>query len=409
MLPDQIRISDFSYELPDERIARFPVTDRGQSKLLVFRNQTLIHTAFDNLVEWLPDGSCLFWNDTRVIQARLRFKKTTGSLVEVFLLEPVSPAGYALMFTCHGHCIWKALIGNQKKWKGGPLCSTAVVNGTRITVSVEIVEQTRDEPLVRLSWEPENLSFAEILDRFGETPIPPYLKRAAVGEDKIRYQTIYASYDGSVAAPTAGLHFNQEVIERLSQKGIRISAVTLHVGAGTFIPVKSKTVEGHQMHPEPVTINRSVIVELLHSRKELITAVGTTTLRSLESLYWIGRKIRDNYPGSNQPLILEQWEAYRYKEVIDYHEIMSEVLDYMDASHLGHLAFVTRLMIVPGYDFQMIGRLMTNFHQPGSSLLLLVAALTGNYWKTIYQYALDNGFRFLSYGDSSLLDQYPQP
>ena len=405
MLANEIKIENYTYDLPDERIARFPLAKRDESKLLVFRNKVLSQTTFQHIDELLPDHSVLFWNNTKVIQARLLFRKPTGSLIEVFLLEPSDPPEYATMFSSQGSCTWQVIIGNKKKWKSGILMAVAQTGHGNVTLTAACVDPEDPNTRVRFSWKPEILTFAEVTDLFGQTPIPPYLKRNPVEEDKSRYQTIYAHHDGSVAAPTAGLHFSPTVVAGLKQKGIQIRHVTLHVGAGTFIPVKSRTIDGHSMHAETVIIKRSEIEVLLNTHPDLITAVGTTTLRSLESLYWIGHKMCTHSLVLNQPLRVEQWDPYAATDRIDYKESLRSVLKYLDQNHLDSLGFSTRLIIVPGYDFQIVNRLITNFHQPSSTLLLLVAAFTGNRWKDIYRYALDNGFRFLSYGDSSLLER----
>ncbi|MFH0761698.1 MAG: S-adenosylmethionine:tRNA ribosyltransferase-isomerase [Bacteroidota bacterium] len=405
MLVNEIRIENYTYDLPDERIARFPLTNRDQSKLLVFKNNELSETSFQNIGELLPENSFLFWNNTRVIQARLLFRKETGGVIEVLLLEPSDPREYATMFSCKGTCTWQVIIGNKKKWKSGFLTAVAQTQHGDVTLTAACIDPEDPDPHVRFSWKPENLTFAEISDLFGQTPIPPYLKRSPVEEDKSRYQTIYARHDGSVAAPTAGLHFSPTVVAKLKQKGIHIRTVTLHVGAGTFIPVKSITIEGHSMHAENVSINKSEIEDLLITDPDLLTAVGTTTLRSLESLYWIGQKICNNGLRLHQPLTVEQWDPYCQTETIGYKNSLQSVLNYLDKNRIDRIEFSTRLIIVPGYDFHVVNRLITNFHQPSSTLLLLIAAFVGDRWKDIYRYALDNGFRFLSYGDSSLLER----
>lgn len=405
MLANTIKIEDYSYDLPDERIARFPLSNRDESKLLLFRNDRISQTTFKHIDQFLPDHSVLFWNNTRVIQARLLFRKPTGSLIEVFLLEPSVPPEYATMFASKGSCAWKVIIGNKKKWKSGILMAETRYGQEIVTLKASFMDTEGPDMQVRFSWEPHILTFAEVTDLFGQTPIPPYLKRNPVETDKSRYQTIYARHDGSVAAPTAGLHFSPEVVERLIHKGIQIRHVTLHVGAGTFVPVKTGTIGEHSMHAETVIIQRSEIEALLHTDPELITAVGTTTLRSLESLYWIGYRMCTSGFGLNEPLSVGQWDPYTAGKRIDYQESLRSVLQYLDHNRLDNLEFTTRLIIVPGYTFHIVNRLITNFHQPSSTLLLLVAALAGNRWKDIYRYALDNDFRFLSYGDSSLLEK----
>jgi len=309
------------------------------------------------------------------------------------------------MFSSKGCCTWHVIIGNKKKWKNGTLTAAAQTLGGNITLTATCLNAEETDSKVRFEWEPSDLTFAEVTDQFGQTPIPPYLKRNPIQEDKSRYQTIYARHNGSVAAPTAGLHFSPEVIDSLSRKGIQIRPVTLHVGAGTFIPVKSRTIGEHSMHAESVSIMRSEIEAILNTDPKLVTAVGTTTLRSLESLYWIGHKLCTHAFTMNQPVQVDQWDPYKSTERIDYKDSLKSVLNYLDQNRMDSIGFSTRLIIVPGYEFKIVNRLITNFHQPSSTLLLLVAAFTGNRWKEIYRYALDNGFRFLSYGDSSLLER----
>jgi len=351
----------------------------------------------------LPSDSILIWNDTKVIPARLEFKKSTGAPVEIFLIEPCSPPDYATMFNQFGSCTWKAIIGNQKKWKGEALERVFDSDSGHVKLSAEYADG-KDKSLILLKWSPGDHAFAKILDLFGKTPIPPYLKRDSSEKDKTDYQTVYANYDGSVAAPTAGLHFTTELIEKLKQKNIRVDSLTLHVGSGTFIPVKSKTIGDHRMHAETVIIDKSTIKDLLHTAPAKLTLVGTTSLRSVESLFWLGQKIFLD-PGLDvDHLCVDQWEPYNHKHIIDAKESMIAVLNFLDQWGLEQIHFITSLMIVPGYPFRLVNRLITNFHQPSSTLLLLVSALTGNKWRDIYNYALANNFRFLSYGDSSLLE-----
>jgi S-adenosylmethionine:tRNA ribosyltransferase-isomerase len=401
----EIRIEDYQYDLPSERIARYPLQDRDGSKMLVFRNGQVSHTGFSDLPGLLPPDSLVIWNNTRVIPARLQLHKATGALIEIFLLEPQDLNGYTTVFSGQGACTWKTIIGNQKKWKGGKLEGWGHDESGAVYLSAEYADP-EDKTLIKLSWEPENLPFARILEIFGKTPIPPYLKRDSDEQDKTRYQTVYANYDGSVAAPTAGLHFTPEVIANLKQRNIRFDSLTLHVGSGTFIPVKSKMIGEHPMHAETVYIGIRTIRDLMATKPEDLTVVGTTSLRSLESLFWIGQKMVRNPEYGAGPLSVDQWEPYEHSSITDVRESLDAVLRYLGDRELDHIQFITRLIIAPGYQFKIARRLITNFHQPSSTLLLLVSALVGPKWRNIYDYALANDFRFLSYGDSSLLEMH---
>jgi S-adenosylmethionine:tRNA ribosyltransferase-isomerase len=399
----EIRIEEYRYDLPDDRIALYPLANRDQSKLLVFRNSQISQTHFFDLPDLLPADSLLVWNNTKVIPARLEFLKPSGALIEIFLLEPDSPSDYTTMFNKDGSCTWKVIIGNQRKWKRNQLIRTIESSTGQVKLTAEYADGM-DRNRVQLKWSPGNLKFAQILEVFGKTPIPPYLKRDSDNNDKIRYQTIYANFDGSVAAPTAGLHFTAELIEKMRRKNIRVDSLTLHVGSGTFIPVKSKTIGGHEMHPETVIIEKSLIKNLLSSEPAKLTVVGTTSLRSLESLFWLGYKIFYHPDLDENRLCVDQWEPYDQKDNIDFQESLNAILNFLDKRGLEQIRFITRLIIVPGYRFRIVNRLITNFHQPCSTLLLLVSAMIGDKWQDIYNYALANKFRFLSYGDSSLLE-----
>ncbi len=399
-----IRSKDYTYILPEERIAHFPLGERDQSKLLIFKNNQITHDSFKDLDQLLPPDSFLFWNNTRVIQARLLFRKPTGSPVEVFLLEPAEPAEHTLSFASTGTCVWHTIIGNKKKWKAGLLSVSTISKGATFTLTAELVGSGNQENLVRLSWDPADLTFAEITEIFGQTPIPPYLNRVAVEIDRIRYQTVYARFDGSVAAPTAGLHFSPDSIEKLHKKGIVMVPITLHVGAGTFVPLKADSVADHSMHTEAVIIPKAAIEKLLSLEPAEITAVGTTTIRTLESLYWLGVKLASYKEWPDETPQIDQWDPYAGNCTPETKTSLENVIRYMTDTGKDLLEFSTRLMIIPGYKFRIVKRLITNFHQPGSTLLLLVAAFTGDQWKDIYQYALNHEFRFLSYGDSSLLE-----
>ncbi|OFY51922.1 MAG: S-adenosylmethionine tRNA ribosyltransferase [Bacteroidetes bacterium GWF2_49_14] len=399
-----IRSKDYSYILPDARIAHFPLKERDQSKLLIFKNNQITHGSFKDLDHWLPTDSLIIWNNTRVIQARLLFRKSTGSPVEVFLLEPIEPVEHTQSFASTGTCVWQTIIGNKKKWKSGLLIASTNNKGATYNLTAELVKSFNHRNLVRLSWDPAELTFAEITEIFGQTPIPPYLNRVAEDIDKIRYQTVYARIDGSVAAPTAGLHFSPDSIEKLQKKGIGMVPITLHVGAGTFVPVKADSVADHSMHTEVVLIPKAAIEKLISLDPVKITAVGTTTIRTLESLYWLGVKLASCQDWPEETPQIDQWDPYTGNSIPETQTSLENVIRYMNDTGKVLLEFSTRLMIIPGYQFRIAKRLITNFHQPGSTLLLLVAAFTGGQWKEIYQYALDHEFRFLSYGDSSLLE-----
>ena len=399
----EIRIEDYLYDLPQNRIALYPLEYRDQSKLLVFRNGQTSQSSFYNLPDLLPADSVLIWNNTKVIPARLEFKKSSGALIEIFLLEPFSPSGYATVFNQDVCCIWNVIIGNQKKWKGESLVREMDSPKGIIRLSAEYAGDKNNNRIL-FKWLPEKLSFAQILDLFGKTPIPPYLKRDSNDIDKTRYQTVYANFDGSVAAPTAGLHFTPDLIQKLKQKNIRLDSVTLHVGAGTFIPVKSDTISDHRMHAETVIIGKSIIRDLLQIAPDKLTVVGTTTLRSLESMFWLGQKIALHPELEVNQLCVDQWEPYKYTHAIDIKHSLNTIMHFLNKRELEEIQFITRLIIVPGYPFKLVNRLITNFHQPSSTLLLLVSALIGDQWREIYHYALAHDFRFLSYGDSSLLE-----
>ena len=405
--PKDIRIADFTYELPDERIAKYPLTERDASKLLVYRGDKISHCRFRDLPSLLPEGSLVVMNNTRVIRARLHFRKAategpTGALIEVFCLEPAEPADYVLMFQQTRTCTWHCLIGNAKKWKAGALQRSLNVGGQNITLCVERLEGD----IVRFSWDSDELTWAQVLEACGELPIPPYLNRQTEESDLKTYQTVYSKVKGSVAAPTAGLHFTPAVLEALQQRGIERAELTLHVGAGTFKPVKSERMEGHEMHAEWIYVPRTVVEALLRHGGEC-TAVGTTSVRTLESLYFIGRKIMANPEATEDELKVGQWEPYASasREATEKQDALRAILEWMDRHGTDALHTSTQIIIVPGYSYHYVRRMITNFHQPQSTLLLLVSAFVGdNRWRDIYSYALDNGFRFLSYGDSSLLE-----
>ena len=398
-----IDIKDYFYDLPDSRIAKRPLERRDHSKLLHYSKGEISSHSFPKIIDILPENCLLVRNNTRVIQARLNFRKETGANIEIFCLEPVAPKSYELNFVASGPVEWICMIGNAKKWKSGPLEQEVIIRKSKVFLRASMMEQTANLFLIRFDWNNTDISFADILESAGSTPIPPYLNRKAREEDKTWYQTVYAQLNGSVAAPTAGLHFTDEVFVSLSKKGIIIEEVTLHVGAGTFRPVQAEKISDHQMHVEALIVNRSSIHNLISHLDNGITAIGTTSLRTLESLYWLGKKLLESSK-PNDKLSIEQWEPYQDKNEISTKDSLSAILTYMDKKNLKNIEFSTRLIIVPGYKFKLVKRLITNFHQPGSTLLLLVAAFIGEDWRSLYQYALENDFRFLSYGDSSLLE-----
>jgi len=399
---EQIRIEEFNYPLPDERIAKFPLTKRDESKLLVYRNGKIDEAVFKQLSDYLPQGSMLVYNNTRVIQARMLFQKETGAQIEVFCLEPVIPHDYALVFQQTESCSWLCLVGNLKKWKEGALHKTIRMDDKEVVLSAERIKTTGDSHLVRFSWNNPQVTFAELLDAAGILPIPPYLHRETRESDLQTYQTVYSKIKGSVAAPTAGLHFTPEVLAGLDAKGFTREEVTLHVGAGTFKPVKSEVIGDHEMHTEFISVHRSAI-ENIRTNLGRIIAVGTTSVRTLESLYYMGRTLVNNPDATSEELVVTQWTPYHDTEEVTTHEALTALLDYLDRNQTDTLLSATQIMIAPGYEFKIVKGIITNFHQPKSTLLLLISAFVNGNWKSIYNYALDNDFRFLSYGDSSLL------
>lgn len=394
-----IRIEDYAYELPDERIARYPLSPRDSSKLLIYRNKCISESVFSRLEDFLPENALLVFNNTKVIQARMIFRKETGALIEVFCLEPKNPADYAQSFSQTQFCTWLCLIGNAKRWKNGKL-KCEIENGE---CTVEKLESYGETHLIRFEWNNPRYTFADILEKYGELPIPPYLNRKTEEKDKETYQTVYSKIKGSVAAPTAGLHFTSNVFDSLRKKNIRIEELTLHVGAGTFKPVKSDTLEGHEMHTEYISVKRSVIESLINNQGRIF-AVGTTSVRTLESLYYIGVKLKHNPQIPFEDLSINQWFPYsENSNLISSKKALQNILDYMDKQKIDVLTTHTQILIAPGYEFKLVNAIITNFHQPQSTLLLLISAFVEGDWKSIYDYALENEFRFLSYGDSSLL------
>lgn len=403
--PKHIRISEFNYPLPDERIAKFPLPVRDQSKLLVYRHGEVSEDRFTSLPSYLPTGSLMIFNNTKVIQARLHFRKETGALIEVFCLEPIGPNDYALNFQQTEHAAWLCMIGNLKKWKEGTLKREMTVKEQPITLTATRGKCHGTSHWVDFRWDNPEITFADILEVFGELPIPPYLNRDTQESDKETYQTVYSKIKGSVAAPTAGLHFTPRVLDALKEKGIDLEELTLHVGAGTFKPVKSEEIEGHEMHTEYISVSYGTIEKLIaHNGKAI--AVGTTSVRTLESLYHIGVTLLKNPDATEEELHVHQWQPYETAEEaanITSVKALQAILDYLNRHDMEALHTSTQIIITPGYDYKIVCAMVTNFHQPQSTLLLLVSAFVKGNWRKIYDFALGHDFRFLSYGDSSLL------
>lgn len=414
-----IHIGEYNYPLPDERIAKYPLKERDHSKLLIYKRGQIEEHRFDSLPDHLPKGLPVIFNNTKVIQARLHFRKETGALIEVFCLEPALPADYAQNFQQTGSCQWLCMIGNLKKWKEGSLTRSINVHGHTLTLNATRGESQGTSHLVTFNWQMETANedtasitptFADVLEAIGELPIPPYLNRDTEEGDKETYQTVYSKIKGSVAAPTAGLHFTPTVLEELDTRGVEREEVTLHVGAGTFKPVKSEEIGDHEMHTEYISVSRQTIERLIAYGGEAI-AIGTTSVRTLESLYYLGVNIALNPQPPEDHLHVPQWMPYEYSQAIigegvpkiSTIDALHTLLDYMNSHHIDVLHASTCIIIAPGYDFHIVRAIVTNFHQPQSTLLLLVSALIGDDWKRVYDYALSHDFRFLSYGDSSLL------
>lgn len=404
--PKEIQIEDFNYPLPEERIAKFPLEQRDQSKLLVYKQGTIRQDVYKNIEHYLPENAALVFNNTRVVQARMHFTNRNGKTIEIFCLEPAQKhLNLALAMSETASVEWICLVGGAKKWKEEFLSCTFAVNNQTCELKVEKLEALSGSFKIRFSWSISSLSFAEILDAAGITPLPPYLKRNAEDLDKTRYQTVYAQHDGSVAAPTAGLHFTETVFSSLQKKNIEQLFVTLHVGAGTFKPVQTETIADHDMHFEYIHVQLEMIEKLLNRKTQNtpIVSVGTTSMRTLESLYWLGVKTAETKNIELHQLEVFQWDPYELNSTLSPQEALSALIDWMKSHQLTELVTRTQLMIAPGYDLKIVDALATNFHQPKSTLLLLISALVGTEWKTIYDYALHNDFRFLSYGDGSLL------
>ena len=406
MHPKNLKIEQFTYDLPEGKIARFPLPERDASKLLLFDHGRISQDIYKNLAEYLPHNSLLVFNDTKVVEARLVFQKDTGGIIEIFCLEPDQQySDITSAMQQKGKVYWQCLIGGASKWKSGQILEKKIgQESSNFMLKAKITDRLPDCFIIELSWEPEHLSFAEMLHIAGLIPIPPYLKRDATPADLERYQTIYANNDGSVAAPTAGLHFSDQLLQSLIQKNIQRCFVTLHVGAGTFKPVKSERMEGHHMHAEFIDV-LLVTIEKLLQYKGNVFAVGTTSTRTLESLYWMGVKAYNNPDIAAHDLTILQWEVY--DDLMQYDVSVTDALQalitWMKKNELERLITKTQILIAPGYSFKIISGLVTNFHQPQSTLLLLVAALVGNDWKSVYEFALENDFRFLSYGDGCFL------
>ena len=412
MHPRDLAISSFDYILPEERIALHPLPERDASRLLVYQNGQITEDRYRHIARHIPAGMLMVFNDTRVIHARILFQKSTGGAIEIFCIEPAMEGkDYAEVMATAGHSRWKCMVGGASKWKKGALTRTATASaadGTEFSVvlSATTAEQLEGERLIDFSWEPARCSFAEVLDLFGDVPLPPYIKRPLAADDHERYQTVYARHAGSVAAPTAGLHFTESVLQSLRDKNIPTCFVTLHVGAGTFRPVKSATMEGHSMHAEWIDVERAAIEGLLQHLGPGIVAVGTTSVRTLESLYWMGVRVHLNPDMPYAELALGQWDCYEAPLLpadCPADTAITALLAWMERGGYTRIVTTTQLIIAPGYRYRMIRAMVTNFHQPQSTLLLLVAAALGDDWKAVYAYALDNGFRMLSYGDGSLL------
>ena len=397
-----IKISEFNYPLPDERIAKFPLSNRDESKLLVYRQGEVSEDRFTSLPDYLEPGEMMVFNNTKVIQARLHFRKETGALIEVFCLEPIAPNDYVLSFQQTKKCSWLCIVGNLKKWKEGTLKREVEVKGKTITLSATRGECRGTSHWIDFEWDDDSQTFADVLEAVGELPIPPYLNRETQESDKQTYQTVYSKIKGSVAAPTAGLHFTERVLKALDEKGIDREELTLHVGAGTFKPVKSEEIEGHEMHTEYISVNKGTIEKLIaHGGKTI--AVGTTSVRTLESLYYIGILIHLNPEANQEELHVKQWMPYEPHPALTPVESLQNILDYLNRNNMEALHTSTQIIIAPGYEYKIVKKIVTNFHQPQSTLLLLVSAFVKGDWKKIYDYALSHDFRFLSYGDSSLL------
>lgn len=403
MHPKNLSIRDFTYSLPENKIAKYPLAERDASKLLVYKEGQITEDIYKNIATHIPENSLLIFNDTKVVAARLLFQKPTGGVIEIFCLEPHEQyTGFIAAMLQHGKVLWQCLVGGTSKWKHGQILELRTPEqSSDIRLQAKYIEKKERNFVIELSWAPSDMSFAEVLHRAGAIPLPPYIKREAEATDAERYQTIYARHDGSVAAPTAGLHFTDTIFKKLKEKNIQTDFATLHVGAGTFKPVKSETMEQHEMHAEHFAVSKTTIQNILQHLTTVI-AVGTTSLRTIESLYWLG--VKSSMGNRQWTINLEQWETYDHPEQnMIATEALQSLLNWMDKNNTERILAKTQIIIAPGYKPRIVKALITNFHQPQSTLLLLIAALIGSDWKEIYQYALKNNFRFLSYGDGCLL------
>ncbi|HNW96978.1 MAG TPA: S-adenosylmethionine:tRNA ribosyltransferase-isomerase [Bacteroidales bacterium] len=392
-LISDINIENYDYELPEERIAQYPLAQRDQSKLLICKEKKISENIFSSIENYLPENSLLIFNDTKVIHARLHFKKETGSEIEIFCLEPVMPStDHQIALSAKSGVIWKCMVGNNKKWKQGKL----TLKEKDIVLTAEKIEQSNETFLIKFEWQPADLSFASIIETIGKIPLPPYISRQANDSDNLRYQTVFAHYEGSVAAPTAGLHFTEKIFSSLHNKNIKTSFITLHVGAGTFKPVSSSQISEHQMHTETFSVSKKIIEEIL-SHPDKIIAVGTTSVRTLESLYYVGINLVHK---KENAFTIEQWNPYQSDYTgIPVNDALHAIINYCNKNKTDVIHGSTRIIIIPGFQYKIVNEIITNFHQPRSTLLLLVSAFIGTYWKNVYDYALNNNFRFLSYGD----------
>jgi len=407
MHPKDLSINDYDYFLPEEKIASFPSKERDQSKLLIYKNGIIAEDIYLNLANHLPGKSFLVFNNTKVIKARILFTKPTGAVIEIFCLEPYETINdYAIVLQKKKSIRWKCMIGGAGKWKQKYLEKRFIINNDEVTLKAQLAEKLSDAYVVELSWNPGEYSFAEVIENAGKTPLPPYIKREAEESDAKRYQTIYSIAEGSVAAPTAGLHFTEKMFFSLKEKNIDKGSVTLHVGAGTFKPVKSETMEGHEMHAEWIDVSTGFIERLIQNISNGIFCVGTTSVRTVESLYWMGVKAMLHPRATIEELAIKQWEVYENDMVNNScgaEEALKSLLTFLQQKKMERLITRTQIIIAPGYQFKIVNGMVTNFHQPKSTLLLLVAAMIGDKWKDVYEYALNNNFRFLSYGDGCLI------
>ncbi|MFY8189544.1 MAG: S-adenosylmethionine:tRNA ribosyltransferase-isomerase [Bacteroidia bacterium] len=403
MNPKSISISQFTYNLPEEKIAKYPLENRDESKLLVWKNNQIVDSTFSDLPQILPQSAHLFFNNTKVVHARHIFTKESGAKIEIFCLEPIN-GNYQIAFGSNGLSEWKCIVGNAKRWKSGILKKVAFIQNKEVIIQAEMMQQEGQFAHIKFSWDQPEIAFASLLSETGILPLPPYLNRAAEKKDEWQYQTTYAKEEGSVAAPTAGLHFTHRTFEELKNRQITTTEITLHVGAGTFLPVKANTMSEHEMHREHMEIPVLAIENLLQSvqQKKCIIPVGTTSMRSLESLYWLGVKLYLNHPNASNFSLL-QWEPYELEQTISAQNALEALLSFLKENDIKTLFGSTQLLIAPGYQMRLCDALITNFHQPKSTLLLLVSALIGDNWEKVYAHALQNNYRFLSFGDSSIL------